>query len=872
MKKNVKAAFWAAATLAVAALAYDTTRAAKPVEVPYSQFLTMVDEGSVEKVEISDNNILIYPYDTKTVYRTGTIDYDGLVDRLEEEEVIFIKVNKDEDNQILKLLLSSLPTLAIIGVSLVMMKAIISKGGEGGFFNAGKSNARKFVGSDAEITFENVAGQEEAKESLVEIIDYLKNPKKYRDIGAKLPKGALLVGPPGTGKTLLAKAVAGEAQVTYFNANGSEFVEMFVGVGASRIRDLFEQAKKSAPAIIFIDEIDAIGKKRTVGGNGADEREQTLNQLLSEMDGFDSNKTVVVLAATNRPEVLDAALLRPGRFDRRIVVDNPDLKGRNAILAVHSKDVKLAEDVNLDIIAKATSGASGADLENIINEGALTAARNNREQVSQNDLMDAMEVVFAGKEKKSRILSEKERKIVAYHEVGHAVVTALLKNTSPVQKITIIPRTMGSLGFTMQIPEEDKYLRTRDEILDEIKTLLGGRCAEEIFCNVVTTGASNDIERATEEARNYVCYYGMSDKFGMTSLAVKTDQYLSGETSRTCSETTAASVDEEIMKIIREAKETATEMLKNNKKLVEEITAYLLEKENITGDEFMSIFVKYHPECNYKPEEHPTPKNSSPAKENKPAKKAEKGEDVVEEGEGSLSAEEEAALEELAIKTMVSAKPSKDGSAKDKAPKKEKSEEKPPKKEPEKKPYSAPVVNGVSDDDIEPPEDDYFDVPLGASEDGVVILDRTDEEPAPPDDFFEETVEPAAPPASNGKKENAHSLGNDMRESQPSSKNNPVKVPGVSSLLSTVDKKKSSPKKEKDNKAEPPTPEKPARPAGRKDMSAKKKDGKPKTASYLNSEVSSLLGKPSDASTPTTSEESPSNGSPNNGSFNEELY
>ena len=453
----------------------------------------------------------------------------------------------------------------------------------------GKSNAKVYVQKETGITFKDVAGEDEAKESLKEIVDFLHNPGKYTKIGAKLPKGALLVGPPGTGKTLLAKAVAGEAKVPFFSLSGSDFVEMFVGVGASRVRDLFKQAQESAPCIIFIDEVDAIGKSRDSRLGGNDEREQTLNQLLSEMDGFDSSKGLLVMAATNRPEILDPALLRPGRFDRRVIVDKPDLKGRINILKVHSKDVKLDETVNFEEIALATSGAVGADLANMMNEAAITAVKHGRQAVSQKDLFEAVEVVLVGKEKKDRILSKEERRIVSYHEVGHALVNALQKDAEPVQKITIVPRTMGALGYVMQVPEEEKYLNTKKEIHAMLVGFLAGRAAEEIVFDTVTTGASNDIEQATRIARAMVTQYGMSDKFGLIGLASREDQYLSGRTVLNCSDETAADIDKEVMMILKEAYEEAKSMLQENRDALDAIAAFLIEKETITGKEFMKI-------------------------------------------------------------------------------------------------------------------------------------------------------------------------------------------------------------------------------------------------------------------------------------------
>ena len=571
---------------------YFGNQATSTKDVPYSTFLTMIESGEVEKVEIGNESLNIYLYnDNRTVYVTKALNDSLLIERLKASEVAFEKIDKPDAVTLLSGFLALLPTVLFLVIAFAMFKIMNGKGGN----IIGKQSSKYSLDKSTGVTFADVAGQEEAKESLKEIIDYLENGEKYKGIGAKLPKGALFVGPPGTGKTLLAKAVAGEAKVPFFSLSGSDFVEMFVGVGASRVRGLFEEAKKAAPCIVFIDEIDAIGKTRDARSSN-DEREQTLNQLLAEMDGFNSDKAVVVLAATNRPETLDKALLRPGRFDRRIIVDKPDFKGRKATLAVHAKGVKLAKDVDFDAIARATSGAAGADLANIINEAALSAVRLGHDAVTNNDLMEAVEVVFAGKEKKDRIMTEKERRIVSYHEVGHAVVAALQKDSAPVQKITIVPRTMGALGYTMQVPEEEKYLNTAEDIICEITTLVGGRSAEEIFCNTVTTGASNDIERATAAARRYITVFGMSKKFGMVSFESQGNAYLDGFTERTCSESVSAAIDAEIMEIIRNAKLKADKMLADNKQLVEELAEYLLNKENLTGDEFMDIFRKYHPE------------------------------------------------------------------------------------------------------------------------------------------------------------------------------------------------------------------------------------------------------------------------------------
>ena len=476
-------------------------------------------------------------------------------------------------------------------------------GGPMGMGGLGKSNAKVYVEKDIKVSFEDVAGQDEAKESLTEIIDFLHNPKRYTEIGAKLPKGALLVGPPGTGKTLIAKAVAGEAKVPFLSVSGSTFIEMFVGMGAAKVRDLFKEAEKMAPCIIFIDEIDSIGKSRDSQMQSNDEREQTLNQLLTEMDGFDTSKGIVILGATNRPEILDKALLRPGRFDRRVIVDRPDLKGRIAILNVHSKDVKMSSNVNLESIAKGTPGAVGADLANIVNEAALRAVRSGREEVIQEDLEEAVEVIIAGKEKKDRILSNKEREVVAFHEVGHALVAGLLEGTDPVHKITIVPRTMGALGYTMQLPEEEKYLVSKEELMNQIMVMLGGRAAEEEVFNLVSTGASNDIERATQTARNMVTIYGMTDNFDMMALESVQNRYLDGRAVRNCSEETSTLIDKEVLSIIRECHQKAREILRENRDLLDKISEYLLEKETIFGDEFFKFVYEKYPELKEKREE-----------------------------------------------------------------------------------------------------------------------------------------------------------------------------------------------------------------------------------------------------------------------------
>ena len=576
-------------------MALNNYRTSGEKEVSYDKFIQMVDEGKVKDVKIYEKRIKFIPdeEDTKiqnvTYYVIRTDDYD-LISRLEKSEVKFTAVDEG-GNAILGQILYYLIFFAVMYFITMMLFRRIS-GGSGGIMNVGKSNAKLYdMTKNTGITFADVAGEEEAKESLTEMVDFLKNPGKYLDIGARLPKGALLVGPPGTGKTLLAKAVAGEAGVPFFSMSGSEFVEMYVGVGASRVRDLFKQANAKAPCIIFIDEIDAIGRSRDTRHMGGDsEREQTLNQLLSEMDGFDSSKGIIILAATNRPEVLDKALLRPGRFDRRVIVERPDLKGREDILKVHSKNVKLDETVDLHELANVTSGSVGADLENIINEAALTAVRKGRKFVSQNDMLESVEVVFAGKEKKDRILSADEKSIVAYHEAGHALLTVLQKNTMPVQKITIVPRTMGALGYVWQTPEEEKYLETQAEMEAHIVITMGGRAAEALKFPSVTSGASNDIEQATKEARAMVTLYGMSERFGMVQLEGITGEYLDRRRVLECSDQTATMIDEEVRIIIANAYERALKILSDNEEILDAIALYLIDHESITGKEFMDIF------------------------------------------------------------------------------------------------------------------------------------------------------------------------------------------------------------------------------------------------------------------------------------------
>lgn len=583
-------------------------------EITYDEFLQMVEDGKVDSVLIKSDKLVITPkqdkaqektessrnpfalyggYDSQpeVKYYTGLVNDDSLPAFLNKYDVTYSKEIPDNSSWILSILLTYVLPIVILWVLLSFLFRKMSGGGMMG--GVGKSNAKVYVQKETGVTFKDVAGEDEAKESLQEVVDFLHNPGKYTKIGAKLPKGALLVGPPGTGKTLLAKAVAGEAHVPFFSLAGSDFIELYVGVGASRVRDLFKEATKNAPCIIFIDEIDAIGRSRdSKYGGGNEEREQTLNQLLFEMDGFDSSKGILILGATNRPEILDKALLRPGRFDRRIIVDKPDLKGRVDILKVHSKDVSMDESVDLQEIALATSGAVGSDLANMINEAAINAVKNGRKAVCQKDLFDAVEVVLVGKEKKDRIMSKEERRIVSYHEVGHALIAALQKNAEPVQKITIVPRTMGALGYVMQVPEEEKYLNSKAELHDMIVGLLGGRAAEEIVFDTVTTGASNDIERATNIARAMVTQYGMSKRFGLMGLATTESQYLDQTTAMNCSDVTAAAVDEEVMKILKNCYKEAKKMLTENRAVMDKIAAHLIEQETITGKEFMKIYRK----------------------------------------------------------------------------------------------------------------------------------------------------------------------------------------------------------------------------------------------------------------------------------------
>ncbi|OFI07449.1 ATP-dependent zinc metalloprotease FtsH 4 [Clostridium acetireducens DSM 10703] len=589
------AIYYTLIVLIVIVLSNDYIKNIKTDYIKYSKFIEMGNQGKIEDIKLSKDKIIIIPKEKiegkkRTLY-TEKISDEQLLVKLSEWSS---KYNTQygavsQENSVSKnILINLIPILIAIFIGRMLFGKINKKIGSG-VMSFGKNTAKIYAENETGVTFKDVAGQEEAKESLIEIVDFLHKPERYTEIGAKLPKGALLVGPPGTGKTLLAKAVAGEAGVPFFSISGSAFVEMFVGMGAARVRDLFEQAQEKAPCIIFIDEIDAIGKSRDGNISGNDEREQTLNQLLSEMDGFDSSKGVVILAATNRPEILDKALLRPGRFDRRVIVDRPDLKGRIDILKVHSKGVRMSEGVDLSSIAKSTPGAVGADLANIINEAALRAVKNNRKEVIQEDLEEAVEVIIAGKEKRDRILSPKEKKSVAFHEVGHALVAALLTHTDPVHKITIVPRTMGSLGYTMQLPTSEKYLITKEEMIEQITVMLGGRAAEEVKFNTISTGASNDIERATETARNMVTVYGMSERFDMMALESISNKYLGGKSVQNCSIQTAAIIDEETLKIIKYCHKKAIDILKENKNCLEKIAEKLIEKETLMGDEFINM-------------------------------------------------------------------------------------------------------------------------------------------------------------------------------------------------------------------------------------------------------------------------------------------
>ena len=568
----------------------------KSSEITYDKFIEMVDKDQIKEVTLQSGVLTVVPKLQKSYqkesYKVNQMeDTSALTQRLEGKGIIFKYEQPDVMGEFVSTMISLLlPTVVLFFMLMYLMRRM-NKGSGGGIMGVGKSRAKAYIQKETGVLFKDVAGQEEAKESLQEVVDFLHNPGKYTQIGAKLPKGALLVGPPGTGKTLLAKAVAGEAKVPFFSLSGSEFVEMFVGVGASRVRDLFEEAKKNAPCIVFIDEIDAIGKSRDSRyGGGNDEREQTLNQLLAEMDGFDTSKGLLILAATNRPEVLDPALLRPGRFDRRIIVDRPDLKGRVEILKVHAKNVMLDETVDLDAIALATSGAVGSDLANMINEAAILAVKNGRRAVSQKDLQESVEVVLVGKEKKDRIISVQERRIVSYHEVGHALVNALQKDAEPVQKITIVPRTMGALGYVMQVPEEEKYLNTQKELEAMLVGYLGGRAAEEIVFDTVTTGAANDIEQATKVARAMITQYGMSQKFGLMGLATQENQYLSGRAVLNCGDDTATEIDHEVMQLLHYSYEEAKRLLNEHREALDKIAEYLIRRETITGKEFMKIF------------------------------------------------------------------------------------------------------------------------------------------------------------------------------------------------------------------------------------------------------------------------------------------
>ena len=604
-------------------------------EIPYNEFITMLEAGEVESVSIAADRIVIYPVEenkpepqnltmmmiqmqNEFTYYTGRAESnDTLTQRLLEADVEIEPEIPESSNLLTDMLLTYILPLVLVWVVFgFIMKRM---GGGGGPMGVGKSNAKVYVQKETGVTFKDVAGEDEAKESLQEVVDFLHNPGKYAKIGAKLPKGALLVGPPGTGKTLLAKAVAGEAHVPFFSLTGSDFIELYVGVGASRVRDLFKEATKNAPCIIFIDEIDAIGRSRDsrFGGGGNEEREQTLNQLLSEMDGFDTSKGILILGATNRPEILDKALLRPGRFDRRIIVDKPDLKGRIEILKVHAKDVKMDETVDFDAIALATSGAVGSDLANMINEAAINAVKEGREYVSQKDLFDAVEQVLVGKEKKDRIMSKEERKIVSYHEVGHALISALQKNSEPVQKITIVPRTMGALGYVMHVPEEEKYLNTEAELRDRLVSILGGRAAEEIVFDTVTTGAANDIEKATDIAKAMITQYGMSKRFGLMGLATVQNKYLDGSATLNCSDVTAAAVDDEVKDMLKESYEQALSLLQENRDVMDKLAEFLIEKETITGKEFMKIFreIKGIPEPEEEKQEEKTSETTEAVEE-----------------------------------------------------------------------------------------------------------------------------------------------------------------------------------------------------------------------------------------------------------------
>ncbi len=562
-------------------------------EVDYGTFMTMTDNKEIGKVEIQSNQILFTNKDESVIYKTGVIEDPGLVERLHDSGAEFASEIVEQTSPLLSFLLTwILPLVIFFAIGEFLSRKMMDKAGGGAgsmMFGMGKSNAKVYVQSSEGIKFNDVAGEDEAKENLTEIVEYLHNPEKYKEIGASMPKGILLVGPPGTGKTMLAKAVAGEASVPFFSISGSEFVEMFVGMGAAKVRDLFNQAKEKAPCIVFIDEIDAIGKKRDGSMGGNDEREQTLNQLLTEMDGFEGNNGVIILAATNRPESLDPALTRPGRFDRRVPVELPDLKGREEILKVHAKKIRIAEDIDFNKVARMASGASGAELANIVNEAALRAIRDNRKYATQSDLEESIEVVIAGYQKKNAILTDKEKWTVAYHEIGHAMVAALQTHSAPVQKITIIPRTSGALGYTMQVEEGNHYLMTKEELENKIATLTGGRAAEEVVYNSISTGASNDIEQATKLARGMVTRYGMTDDFDMVALETVTNQYLGGDASLACSPQTQALIDEKVVSLVKTQHEKAISLLKNNREKLDELAKFLYEKETITGEEFMEI-------------------------------------------------------------------------------------------------------------------------------------------------------------------------------------------------------------------------------------------------------------------------------------------
>ena len=566
-------------------------------EVDYNTFVTMTEQGEVGKVEIQqqDNRILFTSADEKTVYKTAMVPDDGLVQRLLDAGVSTTGEEIEQTSTLVSILAWVLPIIIFVALGQFMSRKMMEKmgGGNSMMFNMGKSNAKVYVKSAEGIKFDDVAGEDEAKENLTEVVNYLHDPSKYQEIGASMPKGILLVGPPGTGKTMLAKAVAGEANVPFFSMSGSEFVEMFVGMGASKVRDLFKQAKEKAPCIVFIDEIDAIGQKRSGGQYGGnDEREQTLNQLLTEMDGFEGNNGVIILAATNRPESLDPALTRPGRFDRRVPVELPDLKGREAILQVHAKKIKVAEDVDFNKIARMASGASGAELANIVNEAALRAVRDGRRFATQADLEESIEVVIAGYQKKNAIMTDEEKKIVSYHEIGHALVAAMQTHSAPVQKITIVPRTSGALGYTMQVDQGDKYLLTKQELENKIATFTGGRAAEELVFGEVTTGASNDIEQATKLARAMITRYGMSEDFDMVALETVSNQYLGGDASLACSADTQNEIDRKVVELVKRQHEKASKILADNRGKLDELAKYLYEKETITGEEFMSILDK----------------------------------------------------------------------------------------------------------------------------------------------------------------------------------------------------------------------------------------------------------------------------------------